>query len=125
MTARLLSLVSASFIALSGCAGPAYIRMDDVKNAGSYEGRGISFSGKKSNIQWQHIIMYFKTHPHVSYIDTGGTQFVVYSREEINCGGTVTVKGRVFTAENKPVKDENVKCLREYQVMADEFSCEQ
>jgi len=117
--------VSASLIALSGCAGTDYVRMDDVKNAGGYVGRGISFSGKKSNIQWQHIIMYFKTHPRVSYIDTGGTQFVVYSAEEINCAGTVTVKGRIFAAENKPVKDENVKCLSEYQVIADEFTCGQ
>jgi hypothetical protein len=99
-------------------------KMPVIKNAkdlSKYEGEKVTVIGKLSDIQWQHKIKYFKSHPVVLYFDMDDIQIVIYSKEEINNKKTLKITGKVIKIiwDSEKAGDDN--SFAEFHIILDKY----
>lgn len=121
---RNAAILAAAVLIAGGCAPvmpSGGIR--DAVDLGNQVGKRIIIMGTVSNTPWQHMIDPRPSHPHETYFDMGSSQIIVYSREPIECGGTVRITGTVIMLEGSSKDPRRKETCSEYQVLADSWEC--
>jgi hypothetical protein len=124
MKARIAAVLAAAILITGGCAPvkpSGEIR--DAVGLGSQVGKKIVIMGTVSDMPWQRMIDPRPSHPHETYFDMGSSQIIVYSREPIECNGTVRITGTVIMLEGSSRDPRRKETCTEYQVLADSWEC--
>ena len=97
--------------------------ISDPSGLGGRVGKRIVIVGAVSETPWQHMVDPRPSHPHATYFDMGRGQIVVYSKEPIECAGTVRVTGTVIRLEGPSRDPRRKETCTEYHVLADSWEC--
>jgi hypothetical protein len=119
-------MLAASCLLMGECGRTPMIRSADINSAADLGGRAgekVVIIGSVSETPWQHMIDTRPSHPRETYFDMGSGQIVVYSKEPIECGGTVRVTGTVVRIEGSSKDPRRKEICAEYHVLADTWEC--
>ncbi len=105
MKKMILMALAAAWSASAGCA----LKPDTavIREGGALwarEGARVTIEGKVAREIWQHMMAPPRGYGHETYFDMGRHQIVIYSREHIDCGGTVRATGTVVKLEGSSEK---------------------
>jgi hypothetical protein len=124
MKVRIIAVWAMMHIAAGGCTvlrTSGEIR--DAAGLGRLAGEKVVIVGTISDTPWQHMVAPRASHPHEAYFDMGSGQIVVYSKEPIECGGTVRIAGAVIMLEGSSKDPRRKETCTEYHVLADSWEC--
>ena len=124
MKAQIIIACMAFSILAGGCAQTQQSgEMSDPAGLGGQVGNKIVIVGTVSETPWQHMVDPRPSHPHATYFDMGSGQIVVYTKEPIECAGTVRVAGTVIRLEGSSKDPRRKETCTEYHVQADSWEC--
>lgn len=116
-------------IAAALCAASGYAAKPDrgiIRDAGALwgrEGARVTIEGKVAREIWQHMMAPPGGYGHETYFDMGRFQIVIYSRDLIECDGTVRATGTVVKIEGSSKNPRRKEACTEYHVAVDSWEC--
>lgn len=113
-------ILSFMLLTATGCNPPAKQENPDQS---TYVSRTVTLTGKISDRPEQHMIDIQESYPYMDYFDTESRQYVVYSKEKINCTEEVTIKGKTIEIEGTSKKPGSDEVYTEEQIIAESFEC--
>ncbi len=91
-----------------------------------FAGEIVNIIGKIAKEIWQHLTVFFDSHPYLNYFNLNdGYQIVIYSKDSISCEGTLEINGKLIKTEGRrknprsKINDEYF----EYQLLVDSWKC--
>jgi hypothetical protein len=89
-------------------------------------GKSVKIIGHISKVMWQHLTVFFDTHPYMNYFDLDdGYQIVIYTKDSISCEDKIEVNGKLIKTEEtrknprSKINDEYF----EYQLLVNSWKC--
>ncbi len=111
------------------CAAAVYAAkpgQDVIRDGGKLwgrEGARVVIEGKVAREIWQHMMAPPSGYGHETYFDMGRLQIVIYSKDIIECGGTVRATGTVVKIEGQSKNPRRKEACTEYHVAVDSWEC--
>jgi len=97
---------------------------EEVQDKGPKEvEENINLTGKISVRPEQHMIDVPQGYPYSDYFDTDKIQYVIYSKEKINCSGEFTLKGSMIEIEGGSKRPGSDEVYTEKQILVDSYEC--
>jgi hypothetical protein len=107
-------------ISFAGCNQPAKQENEDKTPVS----KTVTIKGKISNRPEQHMIDPQESYPYMDYFDADNKQFVVYTKEKINCSGETTITGKTIEIKGSSKKPGSDEFYTEEQILVNSFECE-
>ncbi len=117
-------IITAAWCASAGWAAktdPAVIREGGA--LWGREGARVVIEGKVAREIWQHMMAPPRGYGHETYFDMGKFQIVLYSKDRIECAGTVRATGTVVKIEGSSKDPRRKEACTEYHVAVDSWEC--
>jgi len=124
MKRMMVMILVAALGAVSGHA--AKPGRDIIREAGALwgrEGAMVTIEGTVAREIWQHMVAPPKGYGHETYFDMGTFQIVIYSKDQIECDGTVRATGTVVRIEGSSKNPRRKEACTEYHVAVDSWEC--
>jgi hypothetical protein len=86
-----------------------------------YVNKKVTVTGKISQVQWQHVIKHFTTHPFALNFDMNDLQIIVYSKENIDLNKELKITGKVIKVAWNSKKAGDNSNFAEYHIIADNY----
>lgn len=111
----------------SGAALPPareYVTVEPDEGLSDHKDQAVRVEGRISQIPWQHMIKNPEGCSRFYYFDYGkGLQTVIYSKDPIECGGTLTLWGTVLTITGESKRPGSKQTVTAYQLQVDRWEC--
>jgi len=123
---KIVVCINLIFAFTIGCSEvKEYVIVDNAKVLNNYEGQKISIQGTISALPYQHPVNIKKTHPVITYVNTGSYQIVVYVKQDVVCkhNQNVKINGTVIKIQANVQDSTQKEFVTEYQILADKVEC--
>ena len=104
--------------------------MIEIAEYSSFEkniGNKVKVKGIIAKEIWQHLVLSVKEHPYMEYFDLDEDhQIVVYSKDKIECEGTLELIGELLKAKGEsknPRRKVHDDIYFEYQLIVETWKC--
>jgi hypothetical protein len=114
-----------ALLLVSGCYEEQSQPTQEVSKGPEIIEKNVSFTGEISKKPEQHMIDIPEDYPFSEYFDTDKLQYVIYSKERINCAGELTVKGSIIQITGTSKKPGSNEVYKENEILVDSFECAQ
>jgi len=112
-------LIPVFIFSFAGCNQPAKQDAEDKTPVS----KSVTLTGKISDRPEQHMIDPQDNYPYMDYFDTDSRQYVIYTKEKINCSGDFTLKGNTIEIEGTSKKPGSDEVYTEEQILVNSFEC--